>query len=492
MNRLIREDNPTFGKVTYEYDNTGNILCKTVKGKKYRYTYPQNGWKDQLLERSYKEYDGTEVVERFEYDVLGNPTVYRNKSLLWQGRRLKQLDNTSFTYDVNGIRTSKVHNSVLTKYIYDGNNLIAEQRGSEWIYYIYGVDGVAGFRYNGATYLYRKNVQGDVTHIYKQEEDKSLTLVVEYVYDAWGNHDVLDANDELDYSLSSIGNLNPFRYRSYYFDTESNLYYLQTRYYDPELGRFISADSIEYLDPETLGGLNLYAYCGNNPVMAVDPEGTAWWHWLIGALVVVALVAATIISAGSAAAGIMAIGCAINGIAFGSATTATLAFVTVGAGITFAGMAGYAAITATDTWIQTGSFNAAVNSFMNLGSEALSMTVTGGIIGGIGGYISYKQQIGNPSQNGFMTPNDRKQQREQIWKDLGYSEGHRPKGTDWEISHIYGTFGNNRNYYEISHHPDHIAFHKLYGYKTNGGPFNRINPNYINWWQLLKHILGGW
>lgn len=118
----------------------------------------------------------------------------------------------------------------------------------------------------------RKNVQGDVTHIYKQEEDKSLTLVAKYVYDAWGNWEIVVNNAE------DIASLNPFRYRSYYFDTETNLYYLQTRYYDPELGRFISADSIEYLDPETLGGLNLYAYCGNNPVMGIDPNGNAWWN----------------------------------------------------------------------------------------------------------------------------------------------------------------------------------------------------------------------
>ncbi len=68
--------------------------------------------------------------------------------------------------------------------------------------------------------------------------------------------------------------LNPFRYRSYYYDTETELYYLQTRYYDPELGRFISQDSIEYAEPETINGLNLYAYCANNPVMNIDPTGT--------------------------------------------------------------------------------------------------------------------------------------------------------------------------------------------------------------------------
>ncbi len=273
LNRLIRENTTDFGRITYEYDNAGNILCKTVRGKKYRYTYPQNGWKDQLLERSYKE-NNKEIVERFEYDSLGNPTVYRNKSLTWQGRRLMSHDTDNgivkFTYDVTGIRTSKEFDEVTTKYIYDGNNLVAEQRGDVWIYYIYGVDGVAGFNHQDNIYLYRKNVQGDVTHIYKQEENKTLTLVAQYVYDAWGNCKIL-------YSANNIAEFNPFRYRSYYFDTETNLYYLQTRYYDPALGRFISADSIEYLDPETLGGLNLYAYCGNNPVMGIDPEGT--WDW---------------------------------------------------------------------------------------------------------------------------------------------------------------------------------------------------------------------
>ena len=76
--------------------------------------------------------------------------------------------------------------------------------------------------------------------------------------------------------VKALDNLNPFRYRSYYFDTETNLYYLQTRYYDPEIGRFINIDSIEYADPETINGLNLYAYCGNNPIKYVDPTGCSW------------------------------------------------------------------------------------------------------------------------------------------------------------------------------------------------------------------------
>lgn len=374
LNRLVRENTADFGKITYEYDNAGNILCKTVRGKKYRYTYPQEGWKDQLLERSYKEYDGTEVVERFEYDVLGNPTIYRNKSLLWQGRRLKQFDDTTFTYDVNGIRTSKLNNGILTKYIYDGNNLVAELRNNEWIYYIYGVDGVAGFRYNGVTYLYRKNVQGDVTHIYKLEEDKSLTQAAHYCYDAWGNIQIL-------HSINGIAELNPFRYRSYYFDEETGLYYLQTRYYDPELGRFISADSIEYLDPETIGGLNLYAYCGNNPVMEFDFEGTkekhwrdTWWGkalgWLATAtLVVFAVAMIAVVAVGSVASG------------------GLLAAVLVGAGVgILAGVGGSIAVQA-----KTGNIDP--------WSVALSGAI-GGVIGAISGAASWGlahvgQAIGN-------------------------------------------------------------------------------------------------
>ena len=83
-----------------------------------------------------------------------------------------------------------------------------------------------------------------------------------------------------------IGKINPFRYRGYYYDVETGLYYLKTRYYDPEVGRFISQDDVSYLDPEHINGLNLYAYCGNNPVMFTDPNGTSFLLTLfIGALI---------------------------------------------------------------------------------------------------------------------------------------------------------------------------------------------------------------
>ena len=102
-------------------------------------------------------------------------------------------------------------------------------------------------------------------------------IIEKYKYDAWGNHEAEVAAE----GYVALAEINPFRYRGYYYDTETGLYYLQTRYYDPEVGRFISRDSIEYANPETINGLNLYAYCGNNPVMKVDLTGNAWREGLL-------------------------------------------------------------------------------------------------------------------------------------------------------------------------------------------------------------------
>ena len=135
--------------------------------------------------------------------------------------------------------------------------------------------------------------------------------MVEYNYDAWGRHTVSGSN-------VALGNKNPFRYRGYYYDTETELYYLQSRYYDPKLCRFINMDSIEYAEPERINGLNLFAYCGNNPVMFVDPSG----HWFFTVLIICAVVGAAI---GGTISGVEA---AKNG---GSALEVTAAVITGGA-----------------------------------------------------------------------------------------------------------------------------------------------------------------
>ena len=115
--------------------------------------------------------------------------------------------------------------------------------------------------------------QGDIIAIL----DDNYKVVVRYSYDAWGNHIVQNPDGSVNEDSTYIGNKNPIRYRGYYFDTETELYYLQARYYDPEVGRFINADEVSYINPEIINGLNLYAYCGNNPVMRTDPQGTNWW-----------------------------------------------------------------------------------------------------------------------------------------------------------------------------------------------------------------------
>ena len=174
-----------------------------------------------------------------------------------------------------------------------------------------------GYEHDGVRYYFRKTLQGDVARIF----NANGYLVARYVYDAWGNHTVYDANGNINTDENFIGNINPFRYnvgasfslinqtkqklrfyvyhpyapietaqkmplqasifllvlRGYYYDVETGLYYLNTRYYDPFACRFINADDISYIEPETINGLNLYAYCLNNPIIYLDPYGT--WSW---------------------------------------------------------------------------------------------------------------------------------------------------------------------------------------------------------------------
>jgi RHS repeat-associated protein len=142
-------------------------------------------------------------------------------------------------------------------------------------------------------------MQGDITHI----TDSDGNVEAEYVYDAWGSHKVFDASGSEIGDPDFIGNVNPIRYRGYYFDSETGLYYLKTRYYDPEAGRFLSPDGLSNVHREAINGLNLYAYCGNNPVMFTDHSGECF---LCGAAnfigKAVASVVTTVVAAGVSAA----------------------------------------------------------------------------------------------------------------------------------------------------------------------------------------------
>ncbi len=168
--------------------------------------------------------------------------------------------------------------------------------------------------------------------------------------------------------------LIPFRYRGYYYDKDTGLYYLQSRYYDPEVGRFINADSI--LDNRHISTLNVYAYCGNNPVNRVDPNGHAWYHWAIGAAIVAACAVATVITAGGFAGAVCAVATVANGVA--AATTAS----TIAAGAfigssTALGMAAYATVCASTS----------PKEFASQGNwETVVTTAVGGFVGGFNAY----------------------------------------------------------------------------------------------------------
>jgi RHS repeat-associated protein len=320
LNRLVKEENTEFGKTEIEYDGNGNILSKNVNGNSIKYAYSQKDWRDRLL-----SYNGQQIGE---YDAVGNPWIYRGVGLEWsRGRNLDKYGEIAFTYNAQGIRTSKKVGNVETTYILDGATIVCEERRTngtltDTIYYHYGADGIAGFKHNGVSYLYRKNVQGDITHIYEKGIHGMLTLKARYVYDAWGNTRVTQDSNQF------IANLNPFTYRGYYFDLETGLYYLQSRYYDPQVGRFINADEISELDPKTINGLNLYSYCANNAVMAIDPNGNAWsWKKFLIAVaivaVVVAVVAVTVATAGGATLAFAGAGGTLIGVGTGAAAVAT-------------------------------------------------------------------------------------------------------------------------------------------------------------------------
>ena len=162
-------------------------------------------------------------------------------------------------------------------------NLIKQSNGLE---FLYDHTGVFAVKYNNATYFYRKNAQNDIIALL----DNTGATVVKYKYDAWGKCKVLNTSGVEITDSNNIGILNPFRYRSYYYDTETGFYFLKTRYYDPEIGRFMTIDDLSYLDPDSINGLNLYAYCGDNPVMAYDPNGTFFLTTFLVSLAIGALV----------------------------------------------------------------------------------------------------------------------------------------------------------------------------------------------------------
>ena len=286
----MREDNELLGETyVYSYDYAGNITSKKVYAwtegdvsamtpiDVYEYGYGDPRWGDLLI-----SYCGRTNA----YDAVGNPTRYYNGTqwhFTWSGgRRLAVANNgtvtLSFEYNGDGLRTSKTVNGVKHTYRLNGSRIVSEAWGNHLLIYLYDAEGVpVGMMYRNSTYpsdtfdtfWFEKNLQGDIVAVY----DAAGTKLISYTYDAWGNFVTTYHND---CTASDPANFNPYRYRSYYYDAELEMYYLQSRYYDPMVGRFINADVYVSTGQDFLE-TNMFAYCGNNPINYVDYDG----YWAI-------------------------------------------------------------------------------------------------------------------------------------------------------------------------------------------------------------------
>ena len=278
------------------------------------------------------------------HDNAWNPVTYYNGDrFTWTQRRKLEsvvIGNSStgsaaagtaisYTYNSSGIRTSKTvgtgASAITTEYTLDEDRVIKASDGTDTVWFSYDESGApVSMRLNNTLYLYTKNLQGDITGIV----DTAGTKLVSYVYDAWGK--VTAANEAGTSAGTQLIVTNPHTYRGYWYDRETGLYYVSSRYYDPEIGRFINADAaIGQIG--NIQGMNMFTYCFNNPVNMSDPTGN--WPKLstvfavvAAAAITVAAVAAVVVSCGAAAPALAVAGGEIAG-GVSAGTIATVAAV---------------------------------------------------------------------------------------------------------------------------------------------------------------------
>ncbi len=134
------------------------------------------------------------------------------------------------------------------------------------MFFLYDENGeLYGFVKDEKKYFYIKDITGTIYGIV----DESGMLVGKYEYSAYGKCTILLDTDK-------IATINPFRFKCYYYDRESGMYYCHTRYFVPEWGRWLNADHFAYLEFYNINVMNLFVYCGNNPIMYTDIDGYSW------------------------------------------------------------------------------------------------------------------------------------------------------------------------------------------------------------------------
>ena len=463
LNQLIKVTNGA-NVTEYAYDAGGNLTSVKLNGTVTdTYGYTDAGWKDLLT-----SFNGQAIT----YDEIGNPLAYRDGyQFTWQnGRRLATVshgsDSISYTYDPDGIRTSKTVNGTTTKYHVMNGTLLGQTKGSDTIVFLYDEKANRyGFDYNGTKYYYIFNVQGDVIGILNQAGQK----IVSYTYDPWGKVLSVDGSE-----ASTIGQINPIRYRGYYYDTETGFYYLQSRYYDPTTRRFLNVDS-QLAGTAQVQGYNLFAYCLNNPVNFSDPTGH-WpdWGTLLGGVVTVLVgvaAVAAVVGTGGAATPLVALGLA----SIGAAGLGTIGF-------------GCSEIVESFTG-QNPIRNAIGSSAYDTAKTASTLISAGGA-----SWIASSPYLGNSSSSapkaGFVSsasPNSSVQGKPTFVappKFPGYDPTKAPKGFEWRGSDAPIT--GKGNYVNVQTgewlHPDlnhgpPIGPHWDYNYRGSGVSGFRIFPD---------------
>lgn len=279
FNQLIREDNYIDGTtIRTKYNSSGNIVSikiykintyDLIEKEDYKYQIAAN---EDVLTLAGKN--------NITYDSCFNPIsigekitlTWKNKNQLSSYINTENGINSSYSYDKDGLRIKKTVNNIITNYYWCDNKIILEKTNSNILYFIYDTsDNLLGFEYNGSRYSYVRNGTEEIIGIL----DCNNNYVAKYTYNSWGKIlSICDGNNnDVSSNQNHIANINPFLYKSYYYDKETKLYYLKNRYYNSAWHRFINPDSTINND---IFGTNPYIYCSNNPINRKDSNGTFW------------------------------------------------------------------------------------------------------------------------------------------------------------------------------------------------------------------------
>ena len=317
LGNVTNVSDSVFGSHAYTYNSRGFL----IKEDNTSYTYDDNGNMITSGNSTYK-YDNLNRLISINGDSIfysftnpGNPRLFKDTEYKFEGRRLvgisedlgvDEQQTVDYTYNSNGLIIKKVlgywyaddrdSEEYTTKYYYDGEKLITEIGPRNRLDFLYDENGILYglIKDSSRKYFYIRDFMSNILGLV----DDSGNIVVKYKYDAYGNRISIT-----DTSGCDLGNINPFRYKGYYYDDDVEMYYCKSRFYVPSWHRWLNSDSINYLEPKNITSLNLFTYCNNNPVMYVDENGK--FPGLITAMLIGAVIGAFVEVVGQAGADVL-------------------------------------------------------------------------------------------------------------------------------------------------------------------------------------------